>query len=103
MHVHDKGDCTAPDAASAGAHFNPATRKHGAPDATERHGGDLGNVVANEYGKAKLSITVEGLSVGKGPDGVIGKGVIVHANEDDLKTDPSGNSGDRISCGVVEG
>jgi Cu-Zn family superoxide dismutase len=103
IHLHEKGDCTAPDAAGAGAHFNPATKKHGAPEGAERHAGDLGNLKANEYGKATLSVTVDGLSVGKGADGAIGKGVIGHADPDDLKTDPTGNSGDRIACGVVEG
>ena len=103
MHVHEKGDCTAPDAASAGAHFNTAGKKHGAPGSTERHAGDLGNVTANEYGKATLSMTVDGISVGKGTDGVIGRGVIVHADADDLKTDTDGKSGGRIGCGVIEG
>ena len=103
IHIHEKGDCTAPDAASAGPHFNPAGKKHGPPDSSERHGGDLGNLRANEYGKATLSVIVEGISVGKGPDGVIGRGVIVHADPDDLKTDPAGNSGDRIGCGAIEG
>jgi len=103
IHIHEKGDCTAPDATSAGPHFNPAAKKHGAPDSTEHHGGDLGNLNANEYGKATLSIMVDGISVGKGADGVIGRGVIVHAKADDLKTDPAGNSGERIGCGVVEG
>jgi Cu-Zn family superoxide dismutase len=102
FHVHEKGDCTAPDAASAGAHFNPAGKKHGAADSGERHGGDLGNLTANEYGKATVSILVEGLSVGAGPNNVVGKGLIVHADPDDLKTDPGGNSGDRIGCGVIE-
>ena len=103
IHIHEKGDCTAPDAESAGAHFNPAEKKHGGPDSSERHGGDLGNLQANEYGKATLSVVVDGISVGTGSNGVIGKGVVVHANPDDLKTDPAGNSGDRSSCGVVEG
>jgi Cu-Zn family superoxide dismutase len=102
IHVHEKGDCTAPDATSAGAHFNPATKKHGAPEGSERHAGDLGNLKANEYGKAELSIMVDGIAVDRGANGVIGKGVIVHADPDDLKTDPGGNSGDRIGCGVVE-
>ena len=102
FHVHEKGDCTAPDAASAGPHFNPGSMKHGAPDSGVRHGGDLGNLTANEYGKATVSVMVDGISVGTGPNGVVGKGVIVHADPDDLKTDPGGNSGDRIGCGVVE-
>ena len=103
MHIHDKGDCSTPDATSAGPHFNPAAKKHGAPDSLERHAGDLGNLKADEYGKATLSMMVDGISVGKGVDGVIGRGLIVHAGGDDLKTDPTGNSGDRIGCGVIEG
>ena len=103
FHLHEKGDCSAPDAASAGAHFNPAGKKHGAPDSKERHAGDLGNLSANEYGKATVTLMVDGISVGKGADGVIGLGVIVHADADDLKTDPTGNSGGRIACGVIEG
>ena len=83
--------------------FQPGGKKHGAPESAERHAGDLGNLTANEYGKATVSIMVDGISVGKGADGVIGRGVIVHADPDDLKTDPAGNSGDRIGCGVVEG
>jgi Cu-Zn family superoxide dismutase len=102
LHIHEKGDCSAPDAESAGAHFNPTAKKHGAPDSMERHAGDLGNLKADEYGKATLSMMVGGISVGKGIDGVIGRGVIVHAGADDLKTDPTGNSGGRIGCGVIE-
>ena len=102
FHVHEKGDCSAPDAASAGPHFNPGSKKHGGPEGADRHGGDLGNLTANEYGKATVSVMVEGISVGSSPNGVIGKGVIVHADPDDLKTDPGGNSGDRIGCGAIE-
>ena len=102
MHVHEKGDCSAADATSTGPHFSSAGKKHGGPDSMERHAGDLGNVTANEYGKATLSIMVEGISVAQGPEGVVGRGVIVHANADDLRTDPTGNSGDRIGCGVIE-
>jgi len=101
IHVHEKGDCTAPDATSAGPHFNPATKKHGAPEGSERHSGDLGNLKANESGKAVLTLMVDGISVDKGANGVVGRGVIVHADPDDLKTDPSGNSGSRIGCGVI--
>jgi len=103
MHIHEKGDCTAPDAASAGGHFNPTSKKHGAPSSTERHAGDLGNITANEYGKATLSLIIDGVSVGKGTDGVVGRGLVVHADADDLKTDPTGNSGGRVGCGVIEG
>ncbi|MBA2548865.1 MAG: superoxide dismutase family protein [Burkholderiaceae bacterium] len=103
MHIHEKGDCTAPDATSAGAHFNPGSKKHGAPGSADRHAGDLGNITANEYGKATMSMMVDGISVGKGTDGVVGRGLIVHAEPDDLKTDPTGNSGSRIGCAVIAG
>lgn len=103
FHIHDKGDCSAPDGMSAGAHFNPAAKKHGAPDSPDRHAGDLGNLKADEYGKATLSLLLDDISVGKGTNGVIGRAVIVHAGPDDLKTDPTGNSGGRVACGVIEG
>ena len=103
LHIHDKGDCSAPDGMSAGGHFNPAGKKHGAPDSPDRHAGDLGNLKADEYGKATLSLMLDGISVGTSADGVTGRAVIVHAGPDDLKTDPTGNSGGRVGCGVIEG
>ena len=74
FHIHEKGDCSAADGMSTGGHFNPLAKKHGAPDTPDRHAGDLGNLTANDYGKATLALTVDGISVGKGPDGIIGKG-----------------------------
>jgi superoxide dismutase, Cu-Zn family len=103
FHIHDKGDCSAPDGMSAGAHFNPAARKHGAPGSPDHHAGDLGNLNADEYGKATLSLLFDDISVGKEAGGVIGRALIVHAGPDDLKTDPTGNSGGRVACGVIEG
>ena len=100
FHIHEKGDCSAADASSAGAHFNPSHQHHGGPDAGERHSGDLGNIEADSAGKAhiqwkgKLSLS--------GADSIIGKSVVVHEKADDFKTDPSGNSGARIACGVIE-
>jgi superoxide dismutase, Cu-Zn family len=99
FHIHEKGDCSAPDAASAGAHFNPTMKHHGGPESMDHHAGDLGNITADASGKAhldwkgKLSLT--------GKDSIIGKSVVVHEKEDDLKTDPSGNSGARIACGAI--
>lgn len=99
FHIHDKGDCSAPDAASAGAHFNPTMKHHGGTTGMERHEGDLGNITADASGKAhldwkgKLSLT--------GKSSIIGKSVVVHEKEDDLKTDPSGNSGARVACGRI--
>ena len=100
FHIHEKGDCSAPDAASAGAHFNPTQHKHGGPATTERHEGDLGNIEADASGKAHLDW--KGKMSLSGADSIIGKSVVVHEKDDDLKTDPSGNSGARIACGVIE-
>jgi len=102
FHIHEKGDCSAPDAMSAGGHFNPYGKKHGAPDAPDSHSGDLGNLTADASGKATLTLWLDGISVSTGKDGVIGRAVIVHAGPDDLKTDPTGNSGGRVACGVIK-
>lgn len=101
FHIHEFGDCSAPDGSSAGGHFNPKNTKHGAPDAIERHAGDLGNLAADERGRAHYRrvdkvITLEGEST------IIGRSVIIHANEDDFKTQPTGNAGGRVGCGVIE-
>jgi Cu-Zn family superoxide dismutase len=100
FHVHEFGDCTAPDAASAGGHFNPTGEPHGAPTDAHRHAGDLGNVQATADGTATLEWTDPKMKLDS-PDGVIGRGVIVHSNPDDLKTQPTGNAGGRVACGVV--
>ena len=100
FHLHEKGDCSAPDAASAGAHFNPTNQHHGGPMTAEHHTGDLGNIGADASGKAQLDW--KGKMSLSGADSIIGKSVVVHEKEDDLKTDPSGNSGARIACGVIE-
>jgi len=100
FHVHEFGDCTAADGASAGGHFNPKGSPHGAPTATARHAGDLGNVQAAADGTASLEWTDSAMKL-DGPDGVIGHAVIVHANPDDMKTQPTGNAGGRVACGVI--
>jgi Cu-Zn family superoxide dismutase len=102
LHIHEKGDCSAPDASSAGAHFNPTHSHHGGPTTPpERHAGDFGNVVADASGKVHVELKDKNLKL-SGPDSIAGKSVVVHEKEDDLKTDPSGNSGARIACGVIE-
>ena len=100
FHVHEYGDCTAPDGASAGGHFNPRGEPHGAPTDAHRHEGDLGNVTAASDGTATLEWTDRQMKL-DGAEGVIGHAVIVHANPDDLKTQPSGNAGARVACGVI--
>jgi len=99
FHIHEKGDCSAPDAASAGAHFNPTMKHHGGPNSLDHHAGDLGNIEADASGKARLDWKGK-LSL-SGKDSIIGKSIVVHEKEDDLKTDPSGNSGARVACGVI--
>ena len=100
FHIHEKGDCSASDAASAGAHFNPTHAHHGGPDSVDHHAGDFGNITADASGKAHFDWKGKWISL-NGANSVIGKSVVVHEKEDDLKTDPSGNSGARIACGVI--
>lgn len=103
FHVHEFGDCSAPDASSAGDHFNPQNTPHGAPDApaAERHAGDLGNIEAGADGTARYDRTDTVLSLG-GANSIVGKAVVVHAGRDDLTSQPSGDAGDRLACGVIE-
>ena len=100
FHIHEKGDCSAPDASSAGGHFNPTHQHHGGPTTAERHVGDLGNIEPDASGKVHFDWT--GKMSLSGADSIIGKSVVVHEKEDDLKTDPAGNSGARIACGVIK-
>jgi Cu-Zn family superoxide dismutase len=104
FHIHEKGDCSAPDATSAGGHFNPTGKPHGGPNQAEHHAGDFGNIVADANGKAELqlSIPTSDITISKlGASSIIGKGLIVHADPDDYKTQPTGNSGKRLACGVI--
>ena len=101
FHVHEFGDCSAADLSSAGAHFNPTNKPHAGPDATERHVGDMGNVEADASGKAKLEYLDHQISLTNDQASVIGRSVVVHAKADDLKSQPSGDSGARIACGVI--
>ena len=101
FHVHEKGDCSAPDATSAGGHFNPTTKPHAAREAADRHAGDLGNLKADPYGLARVDFVDATLSL-SGPNSIIGKAVIVHEKADDFKTQPTGNAGARFACGVIE-
>lgn len=102
-HIHEKGDCSDPKAMSAGGHFNPRGHKHGAPTDAVRHAGDTGNLVFNDRGSATINVTIGGISVSKDkPDGIIGRAVIIHLDQDDLKTDPTGNAGGRAACGVIQ-
>ncbi|NIV91845.1 superoxide dismutase family protein [candidate division KSB1 bacterium] len=101
FHIHEFGDCSAPDGTSAGGHFNPTDMPHGAPDDEERHIGDLGNVTADADGVVDVEFVDENLTF-EGENSILGKGVILHTDSDDYTTQPTGNAGGRISCGVIE-
>lgn len=100
VHVHDKGDCSAPDGMSAAGHFNPTGKPHG-PQEADHHGGDMPALVADANGRAKAQFHLTGVTVADGPTSIVGRSVIVHKDPDDYKTQPTGNSGARIACGVI--
>ena len=101
FHIHEKGDCSAPDGMSAGGHYNPSSHQHGKAGPTS-HVGDLPSLVADGNGVAKLSWETRSLSAGTGQaNDVKGRGVIVHKDKDDFTTQPTGNSGARLACGVI--
>lgn len=102
FHIHENGDCSAADFSTAGGHFNPSQTSHGAMDSTQRHIGDLGNLVADKNGKAYTTLSVHGMTMKQGSDSIIGKAIVIHKDKDDLKSQPAGNSGARIGCGVIE-
>ncbi len=101
-HVHEKGDCSAPDGTSAGGHFNPSSHKHGSPDGAEHHEGDFGNLTAGKDGKATKTFVMKGITLADGPTSIVGKGFIVHEKADDFQTQPTGNAGSRVACGVIQ-
>ena len=102
IHIHEKGDCSAADASSAGGHFNPAGAPHGKVGSGAHHGGDMDNIVANAEGVAKVDVHASGVTLGGGAvNDVAGKAVIVHAAADDYRTQPTGNAGGRVACGVI--
>ena len=104
IHIHQKADISAPDLASAGGHWDPDGHKqHGGPasEADKRHAGDLGNLEADAGGKAHYEVSIAGVSIG-GKNDIVGHSVIVHAKEDDLKSNPAGNAGGRVAGGAIK-
>ena len=101
FHVHEVGDCSAADATSAKGHFNPAAKPHGHHGGAERHAGDMPNLVADSSGKATFSAELDTLSLTEGPAGILKRSVVIHADPDDYKSQPAGNSGKRVACGVI--
>ncbi len=100
FHVHEKGDCS-DGGMGAGGHFNPQGKAHGRYDSTDRHAGDLPNLSANGEGVAVFSFTTELLTVAPGPRSVVNRAIVIHESPDDYKSQPAGNSGKRIACGVI--
>lgn len=100
FHVHQYGDCSAPDATSAGDHYNPEGHPHALPPGQPRHAGDFGNIKANAQGRADFDIQVENLTLNRRLNPILGRAVIVHAQPDD-GGQPTGNAGARLGCGVI--
>jgi Cu-Zn family superoxide dismutase len=100
LHVHEVGDC-GNGAKNAKDHFNPHGKRHGSPQGAERHAGDLPALAADKQGRAKAQADVDLISLGAGPNSIVGRALVVHAKPDDYTTQPSGGSGDRIACGVI--
>ena len=102
FHVHEAGDCSSGDGMSTKGHFNPFGKPHGNPSGAERHAGDMPQLKADASGKAKVDATLDIMTVSPGQASIVGRGLIVHANPDDYKTQPTGNAGGRIACGVIQ-
>jgi Cu-Zn family superoxide dismutase len=102
FHVHERGDCSAVDASSAGPHFNPANQPHGRNSAGAHHAGDMDNLRADAQGRVSVDVRLPGVSLGGGaPTDIAGRALVVHANADDYRSQPAGNAGARIACGVI--
>ncbi len=103
VHIHQYGDCSAPDGTSAGGHWNPTNVAHGKWSEGEFHLGDIGNIMVGEDGTGSIELVTDLWEIGTGTDvDVVGKGIIVHTGPDDFVSQPSGNAGARIGCGVIE-
>ena len=102
FHIHEAGDCSSGDGMSAKGHFNPHGKPHGDPKSAERHAGDLPALKAGKDGRAKIDVEMDVITLTPGPANIVGKGLIIHADPDDYKTQPTGNAGARLACGVIK-
>lgn len=100
FHIHEKGDCSSGDGMSTGGHFNPAGKPHG-PQSAPHHAGDMPSLTSDASGNASASFTLSEVSIGSGAADIVGKGLIVHRDPDDYKTQPTGNAGPRLACAVI--
>jgi Cu-Zn family superoxide dismutase len=106
MHIHEAGKCEPPDFKTAGGHFNPERKPHGTLNPAGAHAGDMDNLTVRPDGTARVRIILHGATLGQGNNSLLkpgGASLVIHADRDDLKTDPSGNSGARMVCGVIVG
>ena len=102
IHLHENGVCTGPDFASAGGHFNPTNQPHACPPDKNRHLGDLGNIEVDAEGNGRFELRTDLLTLHTGPGLVVGKAVVIHDMADDCTTQPTGGSGMRLACAVVQ-
>ena len=106
FHIHETGKCEAPDFKSAGGHFNPEGKKHGKENPEGAHAGDLDNITVNSDGKVNVTLTVDGVTLNPEASHSLlksgGTALVIHEKADDLKSDPAGDAGDRIACGIIE-
>lgn len=100
IHIHEKGDCSALDAISAGGHYNPTGMQHGSSVNQMHHAGDMPNIISDANGNASYKATLSDFTL-EGEQSIIGRAVVVHRDPDDYKTQPAGNSGPRIGCGII--
>lgn len=100
FHIHEFGDCSCKDASCAGGHFNPTNAQHGPPNQAKSHRGDLGNIHADNSGNAFYDSVNKYIQL-NGPNSIIGRALIIHENADDLSSQPTGNSGARVGCGII--
>ncbi len=101
FHVHEVGDCSSGDGMSAKGHFNPYGKPHG-PQSSEHHAGDMPNLKADDKGRVRMTADLDVVTITPGPASIVGRAVIVHADPDDYKTQPTGNAGARLACGVIK-
>jgi len=105
FHIHETGSCTPPDFKSAGGHFNPFHKHHGMENPEGKHAGDFANLEVKKDGTARMTVLAEGATLKEGPASLLKEGgtaLVIHADPDDYKTDPAGNAGARVACGVIE-
>jgi Cu-Zn family superoxide dismutase len=102
IHIHETGDCSAADATSAGGHFNPGQQPHGKSGSIAHHGGDMDNIVAHSNGVARVDVQARGVTLGGGAaNDIAGRAVVIHARADDYQSQPAGNAGARVACGII--